>query len=109
MAKYYGRIGFSNTEETESGVYDGVVERNYYGDVRSLSRRLNNSDRIVGDIEISTVISIMADPFATEHFAFLRYAEYMGSLWTITNVVPASPRIELTLGGIYNGITPETA
>ena len=39
MAKFFGKIGFANTEETSPGIWSGVVERPYYGDV--ISRGMN--------------------------------------------------------------------
>jgi hypothetical protein len=33
----------------------------------------------------------------------MRYVEWLGTLWVVTNVEVQSPRLLLTLGGVYNG------
>ena len=55
------------------------------------------------DIIISNEISIIADKFAYENFYAMKYVEYSGAKWKITNVEVQHPRLILTTGGIYNG------
>lgn len=109
MAKWFGKIGYAETVETEPGIWiDQITERSYYGDVTRNMRNLQTSDSVNDDINISNSISIVADPFANQNFHSMRYIEYMGTLWKISNVNVQYPRLELTLGGVYNGETPRT-
>lgn len=104
MAKFYGTIGYVVTKETEPGIYEEVVVENaYYGDVLKDSRRLQERAKVNDDITISNRISIIADPFANNHFHSMRYVEMMGSKWKITDVEVAFPRLILSIGGVYNG------
>lgn len=104
MAKYYGPIGFAVTEETSPGVWKELTtERNYYGDLIQNIRRLQTTDQVNDNIDISNRISIVADPYANQNFHAMRYAEFMGARWKITNVDVQPPRLILTLGGLYNG------
>lgn len=104
MSKYYGRIGFAITEETAPGVWtEQPIERYYYGDVIRNTRRRQSGERLNDDIEVSNEISILADPYANTHFFAMRYIEWMGTLWKITNVEVQYPRLNLTVGGVYNG------
>lgn len=104
MAKFYGIIGYVVTKETEPGIYEEVVVENaYYGDVLKDSRRLQERAKVNDDITISNRISIIADPFANNHFHSMRYVEMMGSKWKITDVEVAFPRLILSIGGVYNG------
>ena len=104
MAKFYGKIGYANTVETKPGVYEEqIVERSYYGDLIRNTRRLQSSDKVNDDINISNEISIVADPYATNNFHTMRYAIFMGTKWKISNVEVSYPRLILTLGGVYNG------
>lgn len=104
MAKFYGIIGYGTTVETKSGVWDEVItERPYYGDVFKLSRKLQGSDKINDDINISNEISILADPFAYENFHTMKYIVYMGAKWKVTSVEVKYPRLLLSTGGVYNG------
>ena len=104
MERYYGPIGFELTKETVPGVWKpDIVERNYYGNVLRNSRRLSSTDKVIDDVTISNEISILADAFAYQNFHLIRYAEYMGTKWKISNIEVQRPRLILTLGGVYNG------
>ena len=104
MAKYYGKIGYNESVETTPGVWEEkITERSYYGDLIKKSRRLQSADKVNDDISISNEISIVADPYATNNFHSMRYAEFMGTKWKITNVEVQYPRLILSLGGLYNG------
>ena len=105
MMRWYGKVGYSETVETKPGVYenqDTVCE--YYGDIkRNSTRWVTNSDSTNDDLTVSTQISIVADPFAFEKFYSIKWIEYMGVKWKVTNADPQPPRILLSLGGVYNG------
>lgn len=103
MPKYYGKIGYVETVETTPGVWEEQIhEHEYFGDLIRNSRKLQNGDRVVSDFTISNQISIIADPYAYDHFSSMRYATVMGAKWTITDVEVQYPRLILSLGGIYN-------
>ena len=104
MAKWFGKIGYAETVETKPGVWEEkITPREYYGDLLRNSRRLQSTDQVNDDISISNEISIVADPYANEHFYAMRYAEFSGAKWKITNVEVQYPRLILTLGGVWNG------
>ena len=104
MAKFYGKIGYAETLKTAPGVYeDKITEREYFGDLIRNTRRLQSSDKVNDDINISNEISIVSDPFAIQNFHSMRYVEFMGAKWKITNVEVQYPRLILTIGGLYNG------
>lgn len=104
MAKFFGPIGFAEQAETTPGVWEEVItERYYYGDLIRNVRRLQSSDKVNDDINVSNEISIVADPFANENFHSMRYVEFMGAKWKITSVEVQYPRLILTMGGVYNG------
>ena len=104
MANFCGVVGFAITEETRPGVWTNVItEREYYGDVLSNARRLQTIDQLNDDINVSNRIRIVADAFANENFHSMRFIEYMGTVWKVSNVEVQRPRLILTLGGVYNG------
>jgi hypothetical protein len=104
MSKYCGKIGYATATETSPGIWTEVItERRYYGDVTRLSRRLENGDRLNSNVNISHSISIVADGYAYDNILALRYAEWMGTKWKVTDVEVQRPRMILTLGGVYNG------
>lgn len=104
MAKYYGKIGFAESVESAPGVHvEKVVERNYYGELVRNSRRLQSANQLNDNINISNEISIVADPYADKNFHMMRYIEFMGTKWKISNVEVQPPRLILTAGGVWNG------
>ena len=104
MARYSGKIGFAVTKETKPGVWvDEITERTYYGDLTRNTRRLQSSGNLNDDLVISNELSIVADPYANENFHSMRYAFYMGTRWKITDIEVQYPRLNLTLGGVWNG------
>lgn len=103
MAKFYGAIGYGISEETTPGVWkDRIVERNYYGDLVRNTRRMQNSEYLNDNINISNEISIIADPYANENFHLMRYVTFMGTKWKITSVDVQYPRLILSIGDVYN-------
>ncbi len=103
MTRWCGVIGYAETLEIEPGVWsEEFTERKYYGDLLRNSRRLQGSQQINDDITISNQISILADPYAVQHFHAIRYAELFGTKWKVSSVEVQYPRLILELGGVYN-------
>jgi len=110
MAKFFGKVGYGIAVETVAGVWkDVITEYPYYGDILRISRQLENGTKVNNDISVGNSISIVADAFANAHFFAMRYVEWAGVLWIVSKVDVQSPRLILTLGGVYNGPTPEPA
>lgn len=106
MPKFYGVVGYAETCETESpGIWrEQVTERRYYGDVLRNTRKLETASGQVNDnLNVNNSISILADAYAYDHFFAIRYVEWMGTRWKVTNVEVQRPRLLLTIGGVYNG------
>ena len=103
MAKFYGEIGFSITEEIRPGVWaPKIVDRYYRGDVVRAGYNWQNANKVNDDLNISNQISIIADSFANENLGYMKYVTYMGCKWKIQSISIEYPRILLTLGGVYN-------
>ena len=104
MAKYCGNIGFAETVETRPGVWeDKITEYVYYGDLSRNTRRLQSGSNLNDNINIANNISIVADPYANKNFHKIRYVEFMGTKWKVSDVEVQFPRLILTLGDVYNG------
>lgn len=106
MSKWFGKIGYAITGETEPGMWeDTIVARDYYGDLISDKYMRQLSGNVNDDINLTSVISIIADPFAYENCSHMAYAEIMGARWKIIDIDIKPPRLNLTIGGVYNGNT----
>ena len=103
MAKWYGNIGYADLVETSPGVWEEhITERSYYGDVIRNTRRLQSTEHLNDDVNVSNELSIIADPYAINNIHSMRYAEFTGAKWKVSNVEVQYPRLKLTLGGLYN-------
>lgn len=104
MAKFFGKIGYGHSVDKGSGIFeDEITEISYRGDVIRNARQLKEGESVNNDISVSNSISIVADAYANENFFAIRYIEWMGALWTVSDVDVQRPRLLLRLGGVYNG------
>lgn len=102
--KWYGVIGFGETVETKPGVWeDKITKRAYFGDVTRNTRMLQSGGQVNDNINVSNLISVVADPYANQNFHSIRYIEFMGTKWKVSSVDVQYPRLILTVGGVYNG------
>lgn len=111
--KYYGKIGFMYTDETDPinhpGVYNEVTtEKTYSGEhMSTFSGSWRNGSKLNDDKTINTKISILADPFAQQHFNDIRYVWWLDKTWKVTNVEVQFPRLVLSVGDLYNAPEPD--
>lgn len=104
MSKWYGKIGYAVTAETEPGIWEpSIIEKNYFGDMISDRRKRQNSGDGNDNISLANVISILADPFAYQNCSDIAYVEIMGTKWKVSDIEVQYPRLTLTIGGVYNG------
>lgn len=107
--RFFGAVGYAESLETpsSSGVWvDSMTEQLYFGDVIRNTRKLEHGESLNDDITVGNSISIIADQYAIEHFFQIKYVQWEGVFWTVTNVEVKSPRLILSLGSVYNGPTP---
>jgi hypothetical protein len=104
--KFYGAIGYGISEETSPGVWTNrIVERNYSGDVLKNFKKSSAGQSINDDIDVNNMLSILADPFALNHFHTILYVRWMGAVWKVPTAEVQYPRLLLSIGGVYNGET----
>ena len=114
MAKFYGIIGYGTQGEIEPGIYeDMIIEKKYQGELLKNYKSQRSTDNVIDNITISNQVSIIADPYATEHFFDIKYIRFkypkLGGVWKVTDVTVEYPRLTLSIGGVYNGPTSETS
>ena len=109
MGKMYTKIGYAETVETKPGVFKETVnERPYTVEVIRLSKRYENSSYVNDNVNVNNEFSVLADPYALNHFHNMRYIMLWGQPWKINNVTVEYPRLKLTVGGVYNGLMGES-
>lgn len=104
MARFYGLVGYADSVETEPGVWEeDITYRPYYGEFARNSMKFQTSSAVNTDVNVYNELSIVADPYAENHFQNIRCVEYAGTKWKVTSVEPKRPRLILQLGGVWNG------
>lgn len=111
MAKYSGQIGFvmSIEDKNKPGFWRDVVsKRRYYGDIDRHQFKNTNPNSINGEVTLSNTITVVADKYAIANLGYMKFIEYEGVSWSITNIDVKYPRLTIHIGGIYNGNTVST-
>ena len=113
MGLFYGPIGFVETVEEPkgSGIWvEKPIERNYRGEVSNYRKSWENgSQQVNPNLKITNMISIVADPYLSNHLYALRYIKWLNGYWEISSIDVESPRLILSIGGVYNGSTVESS
>ena len=105
MAKFSGRVGYVKTVESIPDIWTTTeTVKPYRGDlIRDQRRWEGTADHPNEDLTVSNEVSIVADKFAYENLDAIKWVEVYGAKWKVNSVTLAYPRINLTLGGVYNG------
>jgi hypothetical protein len=108
--RFSGTVGFATSEEAAPGVWkDVITERTYFGDVVRNSRGMESPSLVPPELNVNLALansfSILADADAYADFMQMRYVQWEGSYWKITNVEVRRPRLILTIGGQWDGDT----
>lgn len=107
MARFHGMVGFVTYLEKTPGLdVEKPVEREYFGDVTRISKRMEQGQKVNADLTINNQISIVADQYARDNLFAIRYVSWMKTNWQVVSAEVVYPKINLTLGGVYNGPTP---
>lgn len=109
MPKFFGKVGYEEVVEAQRGIWlPEVREYPYFGDIlRQAYQPQQSSESENDDLRLSNEISIVADRRAYEHSSKIRYVCFMGQKWKVTKIEIRSPRLILTLGGVYHDHSPE--
>lgn len=106
MAKFHGKIGIVSSVETAPGVHQEVAtEVSVNGDIIREARRFEKGDTLNENLSLSNRFSIVYNDVTLRDFQYIKYVKYLDVLWKVTNIEIQLPRIILTVGGVYNGIT----
>lgn len=107
--KWSGTIGFYVDEEVmKDGIGTGiwkakVVERPYTGNlIRDYRSQESVNDKVNSDVNISNTISVVLDRYIDSHLCDIKYVTYKGVKWKVKGFTVNHPRLEISLGGMFN-------
>lgn len=102
MAKFFGKVGYNVPTNTRADIWEAsIVERDYYGDTLNLMSLIRGQE-VNEDLVLQCEVSIVADPYAFEHFRYIEYVVIEGTKWKVSSIKPQYPRLILAIGGVYH-------
>jgi len=105
MSKFRGSIGINRgTVETDSpGVFEREIEEvEVTGEIRNIGARWQNAEQR-DTISARHVLSIVTPEDSIINFTEVVYIVWQSTKFSVTSIEYKRPRIELALGGLYNG------
>ena len=101
--RYYGKIGYWDTVEVKPGLFENqMIYKTYKGDVVRNYKRNQDGSKVNSDLSVNNLISIVADPYARDHFFNIKCVEWQGAMWKVSSVEVQWPRLNLELGGLLD-------
>jgi hypothetical protein len=104
MSRFWGTIGLNKGfVETAPGVHaPNIVEVQVNGEMRNLGARVPNANQREG-VSARHVLSIVDPDDSSVDFTEAVYVVWQNRKWAIVTIEYKRPRVELSLGGMYNG------
>jgi hypothetical protein len=104
MTKFRGSIGIDRgSVETSPGIFEPSIEEvEVTGEMRNMSARWQDHEQR-DTVSARHVLSIVTPEDSIIDFAEVVYIIWQSQKWSVRSIQYKRPRIELTLGGKYNG------
>lgn len=101
-------VGFGFNKEVDDCEWeDVVVEKPYVVEQKKNMQRFTTGDTTSGDIKITNSYEIVVNSFLKQHVDDIRYLVINGKRHIVdTAELLDTPRVQVTIGGIYNGPQP---
>lgn len=112
MARFSGLVGFAHTVRTKPGVSKEVITEKgpYFGEVKRASLTMQQANSVNTELRTTNTVEIMADDqYVNENIFAIRFVEWAGVAWVVSEVTVQRPRLLLRLGGVYHGARAESA
>ena len=104
MSKFSGSIGINRGAiETAPGIFEPTIEEvEVVGEIRNQVARWQSHEQR-DTVSARHVLSIVTPEDSIIDFTEVVYIIWQGRKWSAVAIQYKRPRIELTLGGLYNG------
>lgn len=104
MGKFVGQIGFIKSVEHTPGLFENeTIERPYTGEILQDVRNWRSNETVNDDLTLSNRFSVIADNYILNNMYAMKYVVWRGVCWSVTKIELQTPRITITVGGVYNG------
>jgi hypothetical protein len=104
MTKFSGFIGINRGAiETAPGIFEPTMEEvEVVGEIRNQAARWQSHEQR-DTVSAKHVLSIVTPEDSIIDFTEVAYVIWQDRKWSVVAIQYKRPRIELTLGGLYNG------
>lgn len=104
MTKFRGSIGIDRgSVETSLGIFEPEIEEvEITGEMRNLRARWQGHEQR-DSVSARHVLSIVTPESSIIDYTEVVYVVWQSRNWSVVSIEYKRPRIELTLGGLYNG------
>lgn len=104
MTRFRGNIGIRRDfTQVSPGVYSAQIDEvEVYGEIRQASLRWQQANQGDG-VKAQHVLSMIPPEDDDVYFNEVVYVEWKGHKWAVTSITEKRPRVEYSLGGLYNG------
>ena len=103
MAKASLTLGFAETVETAPDVWTPrITERPYVADILHEQKQWKAGESTNDTLDLQNRFSVVLDDYLLANQAQLKYIFYAGVKWKVRTLNPKRPRIDVSVGGVYN-------
>lgn len=104
MTKFRGNIGLNRGPvESDPGIFSQNIEDvEVTGDMMSLGLRWQGAG-MQDTLKAKHILSIITPEEESVEFNEVVYVEWHSRKWSVVSIEYKRPRVNLTLGGLYNG------
>ena len=104
MSKFRGSIGINRgSVETSPGIFEPSIEElEVTGEMRNLSAKWRSHEQRES-VSIRHALSIVTPEDSIIDYTEVVYVIWQSQKWSVVSIEYKRPRIELALGGVYNG------
>jgi hypothetical protein len=104
MTKFRGSIGIDRGSiETDPGIFEPSIEEvEVTGEIRTQTARWQGHEQR-DTVSARHVLSIVTPESSIINFTEVVYVVWQGQKWSVRAIQYKRPRVELSLGGVYNG------
>ena len=105
MSRYSGALGIrTDNVETSPGIFeDSIEEIRITGDIYLKSARWRSGESAQDELSANQTVSFIAPESVKSRLDAVVYITWMGKKWSIQSLEYMLPRLQISLGGLYNG------
>lgn len=105
MSRFKGVVGLrGDPVETKPGIFvESISERVFRGELRNNNVRWRSGELAQDSVSANHVVSIIGPESLLSDFSGAVYVVWQSRKWTVKSMQYIRPRLNLTLGDLYNG------